>query len=951
MKNFYSKGVFIFGILLAMAGGMYWHSTVTKGAEFVIISTCSAGKWTPPYPGIGATIPWKKTAVTQDFIHNQNNGMNYSDSSFTNYDMGTPSCTAAATNGATCNVTYDAASYGAQTSRVCTSPANRIDTVAPSCNTGTWSAAGSTFTLSGVTDTGNTGGDSGINVAGGNCTAPVGGGTCTVQISDVAGNTKVCTSPVYTPPPSTVSASVSSSSPVGSGSVSPSSQQVAIGGKAIISITANSNYQLDPYNKVFSDCPAPEPLGSSGFTSNNTQYTTGTFSSQKNCSATFNFIPLYTITPSAGANCIISPSTVQRVAWDQDSQIFTMSGASGYQVSDVKIDGTSIGAFGSYSFQHVNANHTIAVTCSATASPVNGACSIPQTHYTCSAGTSSGTTGDTTTLYKWNCNGSNGGTNASCTEAKPLPELTASSPTPATATLNIAQTFTSTITNNGTASTGASFYNLFQVASSSAGGGTITDIIPATSTTSLAAGANRAVTSPSYTFTTTGTKSVRACADKNSAAGTGTITESNEANNCSSWKNVTVTATPVPVVTLTANPTSGTVNVVNPTLTWSATNTPTSCTASGDWTGAKAVSGSNVSQGVLTQVKTYTYTLTCTNAGGTSSPVSATVTVSAPPVMSGTLTASDCTIASGASSCNSSLVWSTTNPVATSSVTTPTSITVASGNSGGPITYGVANGSRTFYLYNNAQLLAQDTSNAACTSGTSWNGTICAVVPPPMSGALTPAASFCTIALNASSCTVNMGWSITNPQATPTAITATGMTNINVSNSTTPSSQSGSTAVTVVYNNRTFYLYNNAVLLDQKNISATCALGSGWDGSKCASQSGQKINGGWSGWSACSASCGGGIQVRSCTSPAPSGGGTYCSTDPDAEMKACNTQACGAGTVVNGACTTTHYNCSSGISINNGGDADSWTWTCQGSGGGIPASCSQSKKKPIFIED
>lgn len=83
-----------------------------------------------------------------------------------------------------------------------------------------------------------------------------------------------------------------------------------------------------------------------------------------------------------------------------------------------------------------------------------------------------------------------------------------------------------------------------------------------------------------------------------------------------------------PVVTLNANPTSGTVNSVNPTLTWSATNNPTSCTASGDWTGSKSSSGTQA-QGVLTSVRAYTYTLTCTNDGGSGSDT-ATVQVTSP---------------------------------------------------------------------------------------------------------------------------------------------------------------------------------------------------------------------------------------------------------------------------------------------------------------------------------
>lgn len=49
------------------------------------------------------------------------------------------------------------------------------------------------------------------------------------------------------------------------------------------------------------------------------------------------------------------------------------------------------------------------------------------------------------------------------------------------------------------------------------------------------------------------------------------------------------------------------------------------------------------------------------------------------------------------------------------------------------------------------------------------------------------------------------------------------------------------------------------------------------------------VNGGWSGWSACSVSCGGGTQTRSCNNPAPSCGGAGCS---GASSQSCNTQAC-----------------------------------------------------------
>ena len=50
------------------------------------------------------------------------------------------------------------------------------------------------------------------------------------------------------------------------------------------------------------------------------------------------------------------------------------------------------------------------------------------------------------------------------------------------------------------------------------------------------------------------------------------------------------------------------------------------------------------------------------------------------------------------------------------------------------------------------------------------------------------------------------------------------------------------------------------------------------------------VNGGWSTWSSCSSSCGGGTQTRTCTNPAASGGGSAC---VGATSQSCNTDACG----------------------------------------------------------
>ncbi len=72
-------------------------------------------------------------------------------------------------------------------------------------------------------------------------------------------------------------------------------------------------------------------------------------------------IDTLTITASAGANGSISPSGAVGVLYGSD-QGFTITPATGHHVSDVSVDGTSIGAVAKYTFTNVTANHTIAAS-------------------------------------------------------------------------------------------------------------------------------------------------------------------------------------------------------------------------------------------------------------------------------------------------------------------------------------------------------------------------------------------------------------------------------------------------------------------------------------------------------------------------------------------------------------------------------------------------------------
>jgi uncharacterized repeat protein (TIGR01451 family) len=90
---------------------------------------------------------------------------------------------------------------------------------------------------------------------------------------------------------------------------------------------------------------------------------------------------------------------------------------------------------------------------------------------------------------------------------------------------------------------------------------------------------------------------------------------------------IQVQSNPAPTVDLKANSSDGPITInynTSANLTWTSTNA-TSCTASGSWSGTKAVSGSE-STGNLTSSRTYT--ITCTGPGGTVSD-SVTVNISA----------------------------------------------------------------------------------------------------------------------------------------------------------------------------------------------------------------------------------------------------------------------------------------------------------------------------------
>lgn len=99
-----------------------------------------------------------------------------------------------------------------------------------------------------------------------------------------------------------------------------------------------------------------------------TSYTFSNVNSNHTISATFSNTTKY-ITATAGTGGTISPSGTVSVSIGS-SKTFTFTPTTGYAVLDVLVDGTSVGAVSSYTFNTITASHTIYVSFSSSAKTI-----------------------------------------------------------------------------------------------------------------------------------------------------------------------------------------------------------------------------------------------------------------------------------------------------------------------------------------------------------------------------------------------------------------------------------------------------------------------------------------------------------------------------------------------------------------------------------------------------
>ncbi len=133
------------------------------------------------------------------------------------------------------------------------------------------------------------------------------------------------------------------------GSIAPPTATIVnYGGSQIFSFTPTTGYHVD---SLFVDSVS-QPVAPS--------YTFTNVTANHTIRVTF-AIDQFTITPSAGANGTISPSTTVTLSFGS-SQVFTFTPSTGYHVDSLIVDGVQQTAAPSYAFNNVSANHTIRVT-------------------------------------------------------------------------------------------------------------------------------------------------------------------------------------------------------------------------------------------------------------------------------------------------------------------------------------------------------------------------------------------------------------------------------------------------------------------------------------------------------------------------------------------------------------------------------------------------------------
>lgn len=307
---------------------------------FTITSTASSGGTISP---VGAVIV--NSGSNQAFTISPNSGYQVNQVVVDGISQG--AVTSYTFTNVTANHTISASfSQIPTTSYTITSTASTGGTISPSGAVSVSSGANQTFTVSA---------NSGYQIANVLVDGVSQGAVSSYTFTNVTANHTISASFSQVPSTTyTITASAGSN-----GSISPSGTVVVnSGANQTFTFTPNSGYQVAG---VVVDGVSQGAISSYTFTNVTANHTISVNFSQIN----------YTITATASTGGSISPNGSVVVAAG-NSQTFTITTNAGYQISNVLVNGSSVGTVSSYTFNNVNANQTISVAFATTTTSTEG---------------------------------------------------------------------------------------------------------------------------------------------------------------------------------------------------------------------------------------------------------------------------------------------------------------------------------------------------------------------------------------------------------------------------------------------------------------------------------------------------------------------------------------------------------------------------------------------------
>lgn len=255
-------------------------------------------------------------------------------------------------------------------------------------------------------------------------------------------------------------------------------------------------------------------------------------------------------------------------------------------------------------------------------------------------------------------------------------------------------------------------------------------------------------------------------------------------------------------------------------LNWTGVANATSCTLNGgQFTNANVGTAASGSTTTIPLFANTTYTLTCQGFGEA---VSRQVVV---PVASGSIDATPlvCIIPTGQSSCTTDVTWTSFN-MSSPRVTNASDVTLSISPTGDGVQFPAYYGNNTFALKNATVTHDSIVVNAACDPSAIWSGVMCVAT----NGAPSINSASCFIAAGASTCDLDVSWSVSNPLGPVT------VTRPYAGDSVFASGNFGVEIATFPYGTYSLDLRDSGTILVSGTYTAECVNGSSWNGLVCA---------------------------------------------------------------------------------------------------------------------